>query len=137
MTSGRVVGAACLALVLALACAAQRLAGVDEPDFAKVVSRYRAEPGEKALALATEANGRFGFAMSVGKASPEAASQEALDSCQATAKAGELRSTCVLFAVGDAPAPETVQGCLARRLPSRRCTMQREFQAGLAPPRPQ
>jgi len=126
-------GALAVALVLG-ACASTTLTGLDDPDFAATLRRYRGLEGAKALALATEANGRMAWGVRYGARGEPQAREGALEACRATARAGGMRAHCHLFAVGDEPDPDTMTGCLARRLPSRRCEMQRRFHGDLVKP---
>ena len=122
------------ATLLALSCVTSGRSGFDEGDFADVVAAYRAAPGPKALALGTEANGRWAYAFVESRPSTEGAVEEALASCQKSARSGGLRATCRLFARDDEAASETVDACLARKMAARRCQMQRQFQSGLLVP---
>jgi hypothetical protein len=126
---------ACAALLAAvICCTSTTLSGVDEPDFGEVVRHYRSLGPSKALALATEANGRWAYGARFAGVSPEQATEDALRACRESARSGGMRARCLLFAVENDPAPETVRGCLARRIPSRRCAMQRRHQGELTGP---
>ncbi|MBW2241949.1 MAG: hypothetical protein JRH01_08165 [Deltaproteobacteria bacterium] len=120
-----------LVSLLATACATSSLSGYDEPDFPAVIAQYKALAGTKVLALGTEANGRFAWGITAGEASETEARNEALDRCRRAARSGGMRATCYAFAVGDEPAVDTVRDCAARKLPSRRCHMQRQHQGKL------
>lgn len=119
------------ALIVAPACATSSLSGFDEPDFPAVIARYQTLSDTKVLALATEANGHFAWGIAAGKASEADALGAAIDRCRRAARSGGMRATCYAFAVGNDPAPDTVRDCAARRLPSRRCQMQRQHQGKL------
>ena len=124
-----------LAVVLLMsgaACATtSSLSDFDKPDFPEVIERYKTLPGEKFLALATEANGRFAWGIAENEASEVDARSLALERCRRAARSGGMRSDCHGFAAGDDPAPDTVEGCAARRITSRRCHMQRKHQGML------
>ncbi|MCP5057169.1 MAG: hypothetical protein GY937_10645 [bacterium] len=120
-----------LAWVATAGCATSSLSGYDEPDFPAVVAQYKALEGAKVLALGTEANSRFAWGISAGEASEADARNGALDRCRRAARSGGMRATCYVFAVGNEPAADTVRDCAARRLPSRRCHMQRQNQGKL------
>jgi hypothetical protein len=117
-----------------LSCASNTLSGVDEPDFGEVVRHYRALESHKALALATEANGRWAYGVRFASGSQEQAIEGALEACRARAHSGGMRARCFPFAIEDEPAPDTVEGCLVRKIPSRHCFMQRRHQGDLAGP---
>jgi len=121
-------------LAAALSCASNTLSGVDEPDFGEVVHHYRTLGSSKALALATEANGRWAYGARFAGGSREQAIEHALQACRNRARAGGMRARCLLFAVENEPAEETVRGCFARKIPSRRCAMQRRHQGPLSKP---
>lgn len=114
-----------------LSCASNTLSGIDEPDFGKVVRDYRTLATHRALALATEANGRWAYGVHFAGGSPEQAIEGALEACESRARRGGMIARCFPFAVDDEPAPETVEGCLARKIPSRRCDMQRRYRGAL------
>jgi hypothetical protein len=119
-------------LIAAAGCTTtSSLSGFDEPDFAEVVAHYQTLQEPKLLALATEANGRFAWGIAAGEAAEADASAVALKRCRKAARSGGMRSQCLAFAVGDQPAPDTVEGCAARRITSRRCEMQRSYQGKL------
>ncbi len=120
-----------LAAALAGCAGTASLFDFDAPAFETVVSRYSAMEDRKALALATEANGRFAWGIATGEASEADARAGAADRCRRAARSGGMRADCHAFAVDDAPARDTVEGCAARQLPSRRCFMQRQFQGKL------
>ncbi len=123
---------AALALAAAFACTTtSSLSDFDEPDPAEVVVRYGALASPKALALATEANGRYAWGIATGEATEAGARSTALDRCRRAARAGGMRADCHLFAVDDLPAADTVEGCSLRRIPSSRCGMQKRYQADL------
>ena len=122
-----------LVLLLGLGCATTSLSGFDEPGLPELIERYKALGGEKSLALATEANGRFAWAISAGEPSQIEATQLALERCRKAARSGGMRSDCYAFAIGDEAAPETVRKCTERRLGSRRCEMQKAHQGLLQP----
>jgi hypothetical protein len=123
-----------VSIAAALCCASNQLSGVDEPDFDAVVRHYRTLPSSKALALATEANGRWAYGVRFASDSREQAATDALEACRSKALSGGMRARCILFAVENEPAPETVEGCLARVIPSRRCAMQRRHYGALTRP---
>jgi hypothetical protein len=118
-----------------LGCASHTLSGVDEPDFGEVVRHYRTLASKKALALATEANGRWSYGVRFASGSREEAIEEALEGCRARARSGGMRARCLLFAIENDPAPDTIAGCYAGMVPSRRCHMQRRHQGILSEPR--
>ncbi len=122
-----------LLLLGAAACASTVLSGFDEPDFGEVVSEYRGLQSHKALALTTEANGRWAYGVRFAVASPEKAIHDALTACRAAARAGGMRAGCYPFAIENEPARETLRGCSPpnRRIGSRRCAMQRQYQGAL------
>lgn len=128
--------AAVFAALLAwmLSCASNTLSGVDEPDFGEVVRHYRTLEPPKALALATEANGRWAYGARFTSGSREQAIEGALEACRSKARSGGMRAHCFPFAVENEPAAETVRGCLAHKLPSRRCQMQRRHRGDLTSP---
>jgi hypothetical protein len=121
-------------LTAALGCASQTLSGVDEPDFGEVVRHYQTLASKKALALATEANGRWAYGVRFASASQAEAIEDALEACGTRARSGGMRARCLLFAIENQPAPDTVRGCNAGMLPSRRCAMQRRHQRLLTRP---
>ena len=121
-------------LAAVLSCASNTLSGVDEPDFDEVVRQYRTLESSKALALATEANGRWAYGMRFASGSQEQATLDALEACSSRAYSGGMRARCILFAVENEPAPDTVEGCLTRMIPSRRCAMQRRHYGALTKP---
>ena len=123
-----------VSIAAALSCASNRLSGVDEPDFDEVVRQYRTLESSKALALATEANGRWAYGVRFASGSQEQASADALEACRSRAHSGGMRARCILFAVENEPAPDTVEGCLTRMIPSRRCAMQRRHHGALTRP---
>ncbi len=110
------------------------LSGIDEPDFREVVRHYRTLAPHRALALATEANGRWAYGAHFAGGSREEASEGALEACENRARSGGMIARCFSFAVDDEPAPATVKGCLARKIPSRRCAMQRHHRIDLLGP---
>jgi len=121
-----------VALVASSACTTtSSLSDFDKPDFASVIERYQGLNGERYLALATEANGRFAWGIAAGEASASVAKELALERCAKAAKSGGMRADCFGFAVGDLPDPDTVKGCYERRITSRRCRMQKTHQAAL------
>ena len=123
-----------LCSLLCLGCVSTTsLSGFDEPGFPEVVARYQALGSEKSLALATEANGRFAWAISAGEPTEVEAAQLALERCRKAARSGGMRSDCYAFAIGDEAAPDTVRACTERRLGSRRCEMQKAHQGLLQP----
>ena len=117
-----------------LSCASNTLSGVDEPDFGEVVRHYRTLESHKALALATEANGRWAYGARFASGSQEQAIEGALEACRTRAQSGGMRARCFPFAIENEPAPDTVEGCLVRKIPSRRCSMQRRHQGALTQP---
>jgi hypothetical protein len=117
-----------------LGCASTTLSGVDEPDFGEVVRHYQTLASNKALALATEANGRWAYGARYASGSPAGAIEDALEECRTRARSGGMRARCILFAIGNEPAPETVAGCYAGMIPSRRCAMQIRHQGILTRP---
>jgi hypothetical protein len=117
-----------------LCCASNSFSGIDEPDFGEVVRHYRTLAPHRALALATEANGRWAYGAHYAGGSREQATQGALEACESRARSGGMIARCFPFAVDDEPAPETVRDCLARKLPSRRCQMQRQHRGDLTAP---
>ena len=117
-----------------LSCASNSLSGIDKPDFSEVIRHYRTLDPPKALALATEANGRWAYGAHFAGASREQASEGALEACENRARSGGMIARCFSFAVDDEPAPATVKGCLARKIPSRRCAMQRHHRIDLLGP---
>jgi hypothetical protein len=121
-------------LAATLSCASNTLSGVDEPDFGEVVGHYRTLASSKALALATEANGRWAYGARFASDSRERAIEDALQACDTRARSGGMRARCRLFAVENEPAAETVRGCFAAKIPSRRCAMQRRHQGALTRP---
>jgi hypothetical protein len=121
-------------LAAAVSCASSTLSGVDEPDFGEVVRHYRTLGSTKALALATEANGRWAYGARFASGTRERAIEDALRACSTSARSGGMRARCLLFAVENEPAPETVKGCFARKITSRRCAMQRRHQGALTKP---
>ena len=121
-------------LAAALSCASNTLSGVDEPDFGEVVRHYRTLGSSKALALATEAYGRWAYGARFASGSREQAIEDALRACSDAAYSGGMRARCHLFAIENEPAEETVRGCFARKIPSRRCAMQRRHQGTLTKP---
>ncbi|MCP3986135.1 MAG: hypothetical protein GY723_17260 [bacterium] len=120
-----------LLLIVGAGCATSSLSGFDEPEFPAVIARYQTLEGIKVLALATEANGRFAWGVVAKMESEADALDGALGRCRRAARSGGMRATCYAFAVGDDPASDTVRSCAARRLPSRRCHMQRQHQGKL------
>lgn len=133
MTGRLIIFAALLAV--AVACASDTLSGVDEPDFGEVVRQYRTLGSNKALALATEANGRWAYGARFASDSREQAIEESLRACSIKARSGGMRAHCFLFAIENEPAPETVRRCFARKkIGSRRCAMQRRYQGALSRP---
>ena len=122
-------------LLGAAACASTTLSGVDEPNFGEVVRKYGGLKSHKALALTTEANGRWAYGVRFAGASPEEAIHDALTACRTAARAGGMRADCFAFAIEDEPARETLDGCSPPnlRIRSRRCAMQRQYQGALAP----
>ncbi len=121
-------------LVATLGCASNTLSGVDEPDFGEVVRHYRTLEANKALALATEANGRWAYGARFASGSRAEAIEDAVEACRDRARSGGMRARCILFAIENEPAPDTVGGCNAARIPSRRCAMQRRHQRILTGP---
>jgi len=121
-------------LVATLGCASDTLSGVDEPDFGEVVRHYRTLEANKALALATEANGRWAYGARFASGSRAEAIEDAVEACRTKARSGGMRARCILFAIENEPAPDTVGGCNAGRIPSRRCAMQRRHQGMLTRP---
>ena len=121
-------------LAAMLSCASNTLSGVDEPDFDEVVRHYRALQSQKALALATEANGRWAYGTRFASDSQQQAIEDALEACRSRAHSGGMRARCILFAVENEAAPDTVKGCFARTIPSRRCAMQRRHHGALTKP---
>lgn len=117
-----------------LSCASNQLSGVGQPDFDGVVRRYRTLGSSKALALATEADGRWAYGVRFAADSPEQATAGALEACRSEALSDGMRARCILFAIENQPAPEAVEGCLARMLPSQRCAMQRRHHGALTGP---
>ena len=128
----RVIFAACLAA--ALSCASNTYSGANEPDFDEVVRRYRTLEPHKALALATEADGRWVYGIRFAGSSPEQAIEEAIDACRGKAHLDGTRARCIPFAVENEPAPDTMKGCLAGMIPSQRCAMQRRHYGALVKP---
>ncbi len=121
-----------VALLVSSACTTtSSLSDFDKPDFSSVIERYKGLTGERYLALATEANGRFAWGIAAGEGSPSVARKLALERCAKAAKSGGMRADCIGFAVGDLPDPETTKGCYERRITSRRCRMQKTHQARL------
>ncbi len=123
-----------VALMASSACTTtSSLSDFDKPEFSSVIERYQglAGDGERYLALATEANGRFAWGIAAGEASAAVAKQLAMERCAKAAKSGGMRADCFGFAVGDQPDPETTKGCYERRITSRRCRMQKTHQAQL------
>jgi hypothetical protein len=121
-------------IAAALSCASNRLSGIDEPDFDEVVRHYRTLGSSKALALATEANGRWAYGVRFAADSQEQAIADALEACRTRTHSGGMRARCILFAIENEPAPETVEGCLTRMIPSQRCAMQRRHHGALTRP---
>jgi hypothetical protein len=121
-------------LAAAISCASNRFSGVDEPDFDQVVRHYRTLESNKALALATEANRRWAYGVRYASGSQEQAIQDALEACRTRTRSGGMRARCILFAVENQPAPDTVEGCLVRTIPSQRCAMQRRHHGALTRP---
>lgn len=115
-------------------CASTTLSGIDQPDFDPVVRHYRTLEPKKALALATEADGRWAYGLRFASTSQEKAIEDALEACRTQARSGGMRARCFLFAVENEPAPDTVRGCFARTIPSRRCAMQRRHYGALIGP---
>jgi hypothetical protein len=132
MTDRSIVLAALFAVTVA--CASNTLSGVDEPDFGEVVRSYRTLGSHKALALATEANGRWAYGARFASGSSEQAIEESLRACRKRARSGGMRAQCFLFAIENEPAPETVKRCFARKITSRRCAMQRHYHGALTKP---
>ncbi len=120
-------------LLGAAACASTALSGIDEPDFGEVVRKYRELQSHKALALVTEANGRWAYGARFAGASREEAIHDALTACRAAARSGGMPANCFAFAIENEPAWETLDDCTPpnRRIPSRRCAMQRQHQSKL------
>jgi hypothetical protein len=131
--TGRIIMTAAF-LAVAVACASNTLSGVDEPDLGEVVRQYGTLESNKALALATEANGRWAYGARFASDSREQAIEESLRACSIKARSGGMRARCFLFAIENEPAPETVRRCLARKISSRRCAMQRRYQGALSRP---
>jgi predicted small secreted protein len=117
-----------------LSCASNTFSGAGEPDFDEVVRRYRELDSHKALALATEADGRWVYGVRFASASQEQAIEEAIESCRNRARLDGTRAQCIPFAVENEPAPETVRDCLKGTIPSRRCAMQRRHYGALTNP---
>ena len=136
MTMPRSALPAILAALLAwsLCCASNTRSGIDEPDFGEVVRQYRSLESHKALALATEANGRWAYGARFASDTRERALEDALEACSTKARSGGMRARCRLFAIENQPAPETVKGCFAGMIASRRCAMQRRHQGALTKP---
>jgi len=132
MTGRLIIFAALLAV--AVGCASNPLSGVDEPDFGDVVRQYRTLGANKALALATEANGRWAYGARFASDSREQAIEESLRACRIKTRSGGMRARCFLFAIENEPAPETVRRCFASKISSRRCAMQRRHQGLLTRP---
>ena len=123
-----------VSIAAALSCASNQLSGVDEPDFDEVVRHYRTLESSRALALATEANGRWAYGVRFAADSQEQATADALEACRNKTLSGGMRARCILFAIENEPAPETVEGCLTRMIPSQRCAMQRRHRGTLTRP---
>jgi hypothetical protein len=121
-------------LAVALSCASNTLSGVDETDFGEVIRHYRTLGSSKALALATEPNGRWAYGARFASGSRGQAIEDALQACGNRARSGGMRARCFLFVVENEPAEETVRGCFARKIASRRCAMQRRHQGALTKP---
>lgn len=128
----RVIFAVCLAAVFS--CASNTFSGANESDFDEVVRRYRTLEPHKALALATEADGRWVYGVRFAGSSLEQAIEEAIDACRSKARLDGTRAQCILFAVENEPAPDTKRGCLTGMIPSQRCAMQRRHYGALTKP---
>jgi hypothetical protein len=121
-------------LAALLSCASNTYSGADEPDFDEVVRRYRTLDPHKALALATEADGRWVYGVRFASGSQERAIEDAIDACRGKARLEGTRARCILFAVENEPAPDTTKGCLTGMIPSQRCAMQRRHYGALTRP---
>jgi hypothetical protein len=121
-------------LAAGLSCASNTLSGVDEPDFDEVVRHYRTLQSHKVLALATEADGHWAYGVRFASDSQQQATLDAVEACRSKAMLNGMRAPCILFAIENQPAPDTVEGCLTRMIPSRRCAMQRRHYGALTQP---
>lgn len=125
MGSRGLLASALLLLALAAGCETTRLAA--SSSFAETVSIYSSSPEKKALALAADEHGRRVWGASIGSKLQGRANDDALEECRKNAAHRGLEAHCYLFAVGNAPAAETLEACSQGRVNPKRCAAQDRF----------
>jgi hypothetical protein len=70
-------------------------------EFLKAYKDYAARSGNKAIALALDANGRFAYGAIAGLATQKEASDEAISDCTRFRTQSGIRASCRLYAIGD------------------------------------
>ena len=120
----RLLPIALLAVATALASCTTTADVGQGSSFAEALELYRLGKSEKAMAVAVDASGRRAWGFLDGSLTKDHAKEKAVESCRRSAERAGVAAPCRLFAVGDAPAPETAQACREGRLPERFCMLQ-------------
>lgn len=129
-TGGRLAPRLLAALALAGLAGACTFAPPPAESFSEALYLYREADPKKAIALAAvarEGRGRSAWGVATGSLTQGHANEKALETCTRNAGRAGLDARCQLFAVGDAPAPDTVEACRAGQLPAYRCELQERY----------
>ena len=100
--------------------------------FGEAVRLYALGGEKKALALAVDPDGRLAYGALYESARQASANDRALAECRSNAARERIGAACHLFAVGNAEAPQTVEGCARRSIPEARCILQQRYAPVLA-----
>jgi len=123
--------------LLGVSCASWFSAKLDAPAGARLEDAwrlYRISEDDKAMAIAIDASGRRRvWGIRYGYLSQGSANKDALEECEANAKASGFTTRCHLFAVGNERAPTAVAACADGRAPANFCKLMNEL---IPPTRP-
>lgn len=120
-----------LAAALAAACTFTPSGG---STFSEALFLYETADAKKAIALAAVTQGnrrRSAWGVATGAVTQDYANEKALEACARNARRAGIEAPCHLFAVGDAPARDTVAACRAGRLDPYRCELQQRHAGAL------